>query len=56
MLGDIPTEFKQSEGSEDIPIGFLVHVSISNLNNVWKSLKENWGFNWNLIKTIQVKK
>ena len=40
LLGDIPTATKQAEGREEVPEGFLVHVSKSNFNNFERALKK----------------
>ena len=34
LLGDIPTATKQAAGRAGGPAGFLVYVSMSNLNNL----------------------
>ena len=55
-LGDIPTSTKQAAGREGDPAGFLVHVSLSNLNNLVRALKKfklQLGFKYDLI-SVQV--
>ena len=39
-LGDIPNASKQAERREMCPVGFLVHVSKSNINNIERALKK----------------
>ena len=40
FLGDISTATKQAAGREGDPVGFIVHVSKSNLNNLERALKK----------------
>ena len=40
VLRNIPTAIKQAAGREGGPVGFLVHVSKSNLNNLEIVLKK----------------
>ena len=39
LLGDVPTATNQTFGREGGLVGFLVHVSKSNLNNLERALK-----------------
>ena len=46
LLRDILTATKQAAGREGVHAGFLLHVSMSNLNNLESSLKEILHFDW----------
>ena len=46
LLRDILTATKQAAGREGGHAGFLLHVSMSNLNNLESSLKEILHFDW----------
>ena len=40
LLGNISTDTKQTAGREGVPAVFLVHVSLTNLNHLERTLKK----------------